>query len=139
MFELTEGPQRQEAEEAGRVIHVEDIDGTPGYYLDGDVQKPITIKIVGTYSRTYRTKMRQQRNQVLRQLEAPSGETIDQQQTELVAACILGWEGFAKNGQPFPHTTENAIALLKALPWVQRQLEIAMGNHRGFSTRSSSA
>jgi hypothetical protein len=66
-----------------------------------------------------------------------TGEGLNRQQLELVAASIIAWEGFTANGQPYQLTKENAIALLDKAPWIREQVEEAMGDHASFFPKPS--
>jgi hypothetical protein len=96
--------------------------------------------VAGTYSRLYRRQLDAQRDRMLKARRAMlTAEQLTQNQIELVASCILGWDGFTNAGAPFLCTHENAVTLLTKAPWVRDQLEDAMGDHANFFSPPSTS
>lgn len=127
-----------EREESGTTFQVNDEKGEPDFNGEGDSKTPVTITVVGTYSRTFRRARERQREKNLKRGRgALTAEMLAKQETEVLADCILGWEGFTSEGKPFPYTKENAILLLESAQWIREQVEEAMGDHQGFSTAPS--
>lgn len=56
---------------------------------------------------------------------------------ERAAAAITAWSGIEQNGEPFPFTGDNAVAVLTAAPWVLAQVEAAVDGHAGFFGKPS--
>jgi hypothetical protein len=84
--------------------------------------------------------MDNQRERLLKQRRTSlTGEGLNRQQLELIAASIIEWEGFTAEGQPYPFTKENAIALLDNAPWIREQVEEAMGDHAAFFPKASAS
>lgn len=123
-------------EDEGQVVHIRDANGEPE--MDGD--KPVTVRIAGTYSRVYRRTQEAQTQRMFKRRQAAlTAEQWTANRIELVAACIMEWAGFYNRGQPFPYTKENATLLLTGAPWILTQLEEAQADHAGFSTGSSAS
>jgi hypothetical protein len=123
-------------EDAGITVHIRGADGEPAYQGD----RPVTIRIAGTYSQVYRKTQDQQTRRLLKQRSRDlSPEQLTANRVELVAASILGWEGFTNKGEAYPCTRENAVALLTRAPWIREQLEEAQQDHAGFSGRASAS
>jgi hypothetical protein len=131
-FDLGTAATRAAKEDEGQDLHVRDVDGQP--YTN----PAFTIRVAGTYSKVYRDMVNVQRDHLLRQRRTQlTGEALSRQQLDLTAACILSWEGLTDNGQPVPHSRENAVRLLTAAPWIREQVEEAMADHAGFFGNSS--
>jgi hypothetical protein len=125
------------AEDEGTLVAIRDASGEPELQPNGD---PVTITVAGTYSSRYRRAMDNQRERLLKQRRTSlTGEGLNRQQLELIAASIIEWEGFTAEGQPYPFTKENAIALLDNAPWIREQVEEAMGDHAAFFPKASAS
>ncbi len=117
-------------EDAGRTIHLRSATGELEYWPDG--KTPITLTVVGTYSKKYREAKRtvQKRYQKRREVD------VDEFTQEIAALCITAWSIPLGEG-PTPLTKENALKLLQRAPWVAEQVAEAMGDHEGFSGAAS--
>jgi hypothetical protein len=122
-------------EDEGQAVHIKDYpSGEPAF--DGD--QPVMVRIAGSYSKLYRkTQDAQTQRMIKRRQSSLTAEQLAQNRIDLVAACILGWEGFHSGRDAFPHTRENAALLLTKAPWILDQLWEAQQNHEGFSPGSS--
>lgn len=137
-MEISGNKSVTEREDEGTVVHVRDASGEPAIYENGTGPKPVTITVAGTYSSKYRRAVDAQRDRMLKQRRASlSGEQLNRQQLELVAACVLSWEGFTAEDKPFPLTKDNAVLLLDNAPWIREQVEEAMGDHASFFQKAS--
>lgn len=63
-----------------------------------------------------------------------NAEKIGQKMVELLAACVVGWEGFVEHGQALACTPENVLRLLttRGYYWLKDQLEAALGDVARF-------
>lgn len=122
-------------EDEGIVVPVKDERGEPQFV--GDV--PVTITVAGTYSSVYRRALDAQRDRLMKRRRASTGDELQRQQLEIVAACILAWDGIMSGEKAFPLTKENAIVLLEAAPWIRADVEAAMDDHAGFFKPASSS
>jgi hypothetical protein len=123
-----------EREDEGVAVHLYDEKGDLMY----EDKKPVTITVVGTYSKTYRRVQNEQRLKNLKGRRTQlTPEGIDQKANEAIARCVTAWSGFTSEGKPFPYTEENAVALFQAAPWIREQVEEAMGDHAAFFPKSS--
>lgn len=99
---------------------------------------PTTVRIAGSYSAVYRRTQDNQMQRMLKRRQMTlTPEQVTRNRIELVATCILGWEGFTNNGQPYPFTKDNAVNLLTQAPWIRQQLEDAQADHASFGGGSS--
>jgi hypothetical protein len=129
-------------EDEGQVVHLRDEAGEPAYFGPDEDRKPVTVRIAGTYSALYRRTLQLQKDRVLkRRLDTLSAEEMDRKQIELVAACILGWEGLVAtpDAPPLPFTRENAVQLLTQATWIYDQVDAAMRDHAGFFSPPSAS
>lgn len=130
--------QREEAltiEDTGLALPILDEENEPA--LD-DQGNPVTITICGMNSQAYKKAENWQRKQ-LRALGMmqQTPEQADLMQSEFVARCCKGWSGFTDRGESQSFSTENAKNMFQRLPFVQRQVEAAMGNHSRFLPKTS--
>jgi hypothetical protein len=137
MFDVSAQKDVGQREEEGTLVPVKSVTGEVQYDGEGDATKPVTIRVVGTYSKTYRRASFALRERVRKFRTTRTSEQQDQHAIELIADCLLGWEGITNGGQPFPFTRDNAIALLTNCPWVREDVEAAMGDHERFFSTSS--
>lgn len=123
-------------EDEGTVIHVRNEVGDHLHF--GEDKKPVTILVAGSYSTVYRKALDAQRDRMMkhRRLSA-TGEQLARNQLELIAACVLSWEGFCDGPKVVPCTKENAITILSLFPWIREDVEAAMGDHQSFFKNSS--
>lgn len=61
-------------------------------------------------------------------------EKISRKMVDLLAACVIAWEGFVENGQPLVCTPETVSRLLnhRGYYWMKDQLEAALGDVARF-------
>lgn len=139
-FDLTKAKASNKDDE-GVVVEVEYRDGTPATYSDATgTERPVTIRIAGTYSKVFRRTSDAQTQRLIRSnTRKPSTEQIQANRNELVAACLMAWEGVEQDGKPFPLTRENALAFLADAPWMRDKLEAAQSDAAGFSASSSTS
>lgn len=123
----------------GRVVHVLGKNMEPAYYTNGDGErKPVTVLIAGSFSALYRQTLDMQTQRMLKKRQATvTTEILAKHRLELVAVCILAWEGFVFGGKPYPLTVPNAMTLLSKAEWIRTQLEEAQNDHEGFSVDAS--
>jgi hypothetical protein len=128
----------EEREDAGTIVFVKDELGEPAFDGEGDAKRAVTIRVVGTYSPTYRRARRKVRDKNLKTIRNDyNAETLEDQETAIAAECIIEWSGFTIGGRPFELTPKNAFALLKSHPWIYEQVFAAMNDHASFSTAPS--
>lgn len=128
--------QAASREDEGQVVHLRDAQGEPAFDAAG---QPVTVRIAGQYSKLYRRTQAEQAQRLLRQRgQRLTEEQLTRNRVELVAVCILEWQGITNQGQPLPLTKDNASKLLALAPWVREQLEEVQGDHASFFGTSSS-
>lgn len=103
-----------------------------------DPSKPITINIIGKDSDVFRSRLRAITNRRLnagKKLKI-TAEEIEQEGVDTIAACITGWQNVMLDKAPFPYSASNAAQLLRRLPWLQEQLDEAIGDRANFMKKS---
>jgi len=51
---------------------------------------------------------------------------------EILASCTLAWRGLEKDGEEWPCTRENAIALYSSSPPLRQQVDIFLSDRRNY-------
>lgn len=134
-FDLQQSKSIAAREDEGTVVCLTDEQGEA--MTVGDPPRPVTITVAGTYSATYRRATDANRNRLFKRRSATlDGDQVYQQGLELIAACVLAWDGFESAGTPLPMTKANVVAVLDAAPWIRDQVEAAMSDHARFFTPS---
>jgi hypothetical protein len=99
--------------------------------------QPVQIGVCGMNSKQHAKARAWQR----RQTEALGGrKPTDAQNTEIwcgyLARCCRWWKGFfGETGEPLPFTTDTCADVLQRLPFVERQVAVALGNAQRFRRR----
>lgn len=96
-------------------------------------KKPLgmVVTLAGPAADTYQTaKLRL----VQENMGEANAEKISRKMVELLAACVVSWEGFVENGMPLVCDRETALRLLTTpgLYWLRDQLESALGDVARF-------
>ena len=117
-------------EDEGTEVHIRDANDEKQFFGPKNDQ-PVTITVVGTYSSRYRRLVAANRDRAIKR-RSLDGDDLEQRSLDLVAGCIIAWDGFTAGSQPYPLTKANAVALLDACPWIREQVEAAMNNHALF-------
>jgi hypothetical protein len=138
---LEQGKAVEQAEDDGVVIHVRDVRGVKMTYTvkegDGenakDVEKPVTMRVAGTYSKRFRRITDMNRDKMMRRRGSMlDGDAVNRQAVEAMAECIIEWDGFFVKGRPLTLSKNNAVVLLEACPWIKTQVDEAMNDHAAF-------
>lgn len=134
-FDIAVKEQELAAEDLGVVIKILDAAGEPALADDGS---PVTWTVCGINSKQYRKATLWQRKvfQALGGRKMTGDEALDMQ-SEFVARCSKSFSGFTENGAPLSFSVETATNILSRLPFIQRQVEQAMGDHAGFTKQTS--
>lgn len=134
-FDLAAAPSVADVEDQGQWIHLLDRDDEPGYY--GEDRKPVRMRVAGSYSNRFRRAEQKVRRKALRGRGKMSAEDLDQQALEIEAACVIEWEGIVSAGRPVPCEPENVVQVLRAMPWVRKQVQRAIDDHAAFFKTAS--
>jgi hypothetical protein len=133
-IDLDTAPDLGEVEERGVTVHIRNARGEKMY----DAGQPVTMTVLGTYSKTYRRLATAQRDQLLRQRRSTlSAEQLESQDVALVASCVTAWQGFKASGQPIPLAKAAVIKVFTKFPFVLEQVKEEMSARENFTERSS--
>ena len=107
----------------------------------------VTITLAGpehpARKRILFTRQRRVRSQLQKtgklQLQDPEDDETDE--TDLLAACTLGWAGVVVAGQPVPYSTGAALALYEnpKRRWLREQVKAALDERELFIKRCAAA
>lgn len=108
-------------------------------YLGGQKEKPLRIKVVGSYSETYRNLVKKQKNELYknprRQMDADLSE---RKELSTLSTCTIEWEGaFDDTGAPIPFSRQNVEAVYSAARFIADQVDTAITDHARFFVKSS--
>jgi hypothetical protein len=120
-------------EDEGVWFHVHDECDEPLFYEN---EKPVRMKVAGSYSSRFNRL-----NEALQRRKWKAGTTPDEIQNayreEVVAKCILEWEGFTDEGDvPVPLDPKYAKEAVHTA-WLYPQITRAMDDHKSFFSESS--
>ncbi len=105
-----------------------------------DTKLGIKITVVGQDSTIYRSFINKQANSLRQKIMPgrgfmPSSVEKDQEQaTNLLVTCTLGWEGIDLDGKEYPFTKENAKALYSnsGFFWLREQVDKFIADRANF-------
>jgi hypothetical protein len=92
------------------------------YSKDSDVFRAAKLKI---------DRQRAKKWQGHRKMTLDPAE-IEQENLELVAACIVGWKGLSFGGKKFEYSKENAVKLMQDFPEIYEQVDLFVGDRSNF-------
>lgn len=127
-------------EDAGQQVQLRD-PKTDAPLTYGADEKPIWIRVAGTLSNVHRKALaaRVNRTQKRRALTL-TYEEAEAQGVELVADCVLDWDGFFDAaGKPVRCTREAVVKVLTKRRWILAQVQAAQGDHAAFFGKPSPA
>jgi hypothetical protein len=136
-FDLGAAPQVAEREDEGTTFHVRDECDELAFYTDDDgTEKPVTITVAGSYSTRFnRANERLQRRKW--KVGTTAEEIQDAFREDVVAECILAWDGFFKDGKPAQLDKKHKHDAVHN-QWLYPQISRAMDDHKSFFKPSSS-
>lgn len=107
----------------------------------GADNKPWTIKLLGTYSKKYQDQIARAQDRRLAakgKIRVTAAE-LDSEKTELVLACVTGWENAPKlDGKDLGPYSEDAARMLIDHPerkWLRDQLNDEIENEANFTSK----
>lgn len=136
-FDLKTAGQVSEREDKGRDIHILDELRRPMFF--GDPPKPVTIRVVGTYSNVYRRAVQAMQDRRLKAASSGAALPSERAEIELLVECVIGWDGFFHGQKAAECNSENVATVLEKAPWIAAQVERATRDHEGFSESSSAS
>lgn len=138
-FDLSTAGAVIEREDEGQVVHITDQAGVPMMHGEEN-DKPVTMTVVGTYSQKYRRAMESRTDKRFKLgRKSPDPEALRAEALEVVADCVLAWDGFYSAGKALDCNRKNVVQVLTLAPWIHEQIATAMDDHAGFSRATSSS
>ena len=104
---------------------------------------PIVLKVVTQDSEQVKAIERRiinRRLQIAKTTRRPNitSEDLEEENLQKIAGSIVGWEGVNLNGA-LPYSHDNAIRVLRELPWLFEQVEEFVTDRSNFLKTSDSA
>jgi hypothetical protein len=126
VFDINRGKEVREREDKGIVVPLKD--------EFGKLSEGASITVVGSYSETYRKNL-----DAFREKQRDEQKEVSERDAQvIIAACaVKEWEGIVAGDKPFPCTTENAVALFSACPWVHDEVYPKIFSRTAFFTQPS--
>lgn len=107
-------------------------------YLGGQTKKHLRIRVVGSYSKTYRNAEKRERDAAMKRSGRMDSDEQDRRGKVILAACTLEWDGaLDDDGKEIPLTKENAQALYTAAEFIADQVDRKIVDHASFFSPSS--
>ena len=122
-----------EREEKGVDVNIRDETGEMMLTTDeSGALVQATATVLGKFSATYRKADQAVSDTMLRKRATDlTAELLENNELSKIAACVSGWN--LRDGvKPIPCDKFNIITVLKAAPWIRRDLEAVMGDPGRF-------
>lgn len=103
----------------------------------GTEDKPVRIKLLGTDSKAWRNKNREFQRKRIAKLKRNKSRDIDysaseEETSDMLAACTIGWEGIEENGEAMEFSQETAERLYLEMGWIREQVDAFVGDRANF-------
>jgi hypothetical protein len=110
---------------------------TTGVVLANGDGRAVTLTLAGMDSARARKAERQATNRRLKQSGrgrslGVTGDDLDNDALDLLAACTMAWSGFELDGQQIECSAENARRLYRQFPWLREQAQQFMDDRGNF-------
>jgi len=132
-LDLAGAPDVAEREEQGVTVTL--LDDTGEAMMEGGL--PVTMTVVGTYSKTYRTAKAATERKFQKTIRRQGHVDSDEWLIDIYRKCVTGWVGVLKQGAPLPCTPDTVALVLAAYPGVLRQVHEAVEDHASFFKTAS--
>lgn len=103
---------------------------------------PVRIRLLGADSKKHRSKEYAARNRRLKQMgrggkrgglmAGVTAEGLEEDATEVMVACTLGWENIQLAGQPLEFTPDAARSLYSEHEWIREQVDEFIADRANF-------
>lgn len=108
-----------------------------GATLKGHEDKPVSVNLFGVSHEQVKSVERKITNQRLNSAMRKgkyryTAEQQEEDEFELLCACINGWQNLIYGGKLFPFSKENARKLLKEFPWFYNQIKEFVYDEENF-------
>lgn len=103
--------------------------------VESPIGEPLGIHLylASQDSEEYKKKLRQQQDKHLKKKKMKmSAEEADNDNRELLVACVLKWQGVAYSGEELECNAENVRWVLKNFPFIEEQANEFVGDRANF-------
>ncbi len=112
-----------------------------GEQYTGKAGKPITVQLMGEYSRAYRDAERKELNRTIKRARRGDDQydavAAEKGQRSRIAAAAVGWNLEDEAGAVIPFSRDNVMAFLEAAPWEVVNWDRGIKSHADFFKRDS--
>lgn len=122
--------------ERGATLELENpVDGEPLMQDDGET--PVTITLLGQDSKVWRNKNREYQQKRIAAMTKKRSRTVDytvsdEDASEMMAACTIGWDGIVEDGEAVEFSADNAYDLYMKYAWIREQCDAFIGDRANF-------
>jgi len=100
-------------------------------------KSPMTVTVHGPYSERYKSVIRDQQQRRMTDMTrgdvgSMTPEEVDAFTQELLMRCVEDWDLTLEGDEKLPFTPEAVKSVMEEFPWVNDQVNTAMGNVAGF-------
>jgi len=125
-----------EQEEEGHWVEIDHPSGGP--LCMGKQDQPLRIKVVGSYSKTYRTNAKRQHQELLQKRGKFSESDKERRDLDTLVVCTKAWEhAYDDKGKAIPFNADNVRILYAQAPFIFDQVDSAIVDHAAFFPSSS--
>lgn len=127
--------------EQGADLHL--VHPATGKPLTAENGEPITVRLLGIDSETYRTLEKEVRHASLERMQKKLGrrgtpqmqvdpEQIEEDALNMMVKCTKSWANIIYKGKPLDCTPANVKMLYQEQPWIAEQVSEFMNDRRNF-------
>lgn len=93
------------------------------------------MRLCGADSKRYKAASRNVMTRRSRLRRPPTGEEMEADAIDTVAACVLAWEGFAQDGQPITCSKRSAVEVFNKHRWIYEQADQFIQTRGNFTKK----
>lgn len=111
--------------------------GQPCFYADGEDSKKVIFDLLPQNSDKGTTVSRANLNRRLQSKRPVDAIMLENEQTEVLVACTVGWNGLVLDGKDFPYSESNARQLYSDphYAYIRNQAQTFIGDAANFTKR----
>ncbi len=118
------------AADSGATLHIEH--PTTGEPLFTEAGKPITVRVKGADSKSFRQEMHRLAEAQAGKRQKVTRAKAETNAIELLASVTIGWDGIVWEGEPLKFSEENARMLYRERPWLREQVDEFIADRANF-------
>lgn len=110
---------------------------TTGKPIVNDDGTPWRLRVLSKDAKAYRRKAHAVMTADIETQSAPSyvqpaDWDPDARNVQVLAACVIGWEGLVLDKSTYPYSSENAEALLRRFYWILKAVDVFSGTRANY-------